>query len=242
MIARSPKTRSARSSPPLCLIPARGGSKRFPRKNVAPLKGRPLLSYSISAARASGLFEEVYVSTDDGEIARIAAAEGATVLERPEALAGDQARVIDVALHALDVFEDEGRIYDNLCVVYATAPLMSAEDLQGGWKLFNEKRANSVMAVTPYYEHPLQALVERGRFLRPVFPKAMVPRQKLPDYQVDIGYFYFIRSKVLRQRRNFYVPRLAGYPIPRLRAVDIDEPEHLKVVEALMGISSGRSV
>jgi len=232
----------AKPAPPFCLIPARGGSKRFPRKNVALLKGRPLIGYAISAALESGLFESVYVSTEDSQIAEIAVAEGATVLERSQELAGDRVGVVDVSLGALDDFAKQGVHHDTLCVVYATAALMLPEDLKNAWELFHERRANSLMAVTSYYEHPLWALRETGRFFQPAFPSSLKQTQRLPDYKVDVGYFYFIRTDILRQRRSFFVPRMVGYPIPRFRAVDIDEPDHLRVAEAhfdLMGGGAG---
>ena len=223
------------ASPPLCLIPARGGSRRFPRKNIARLKGRPVISYAISAALASGIFNGVHVSTEDLEIADIARAEGAQVLERPTELASDEARVVDVSLQALDTFALQGQTFQALCVVYPTAALMLPEDLRGAWDLFLTQHANSVMGVTRYYEHPLEALRKAGRFLRPAFPGA-IARNPRPEYSVDVGYFYFIRPNVLRQRHSFYVPRLMGYPIPRLRAVDIDQPDDLRVAEALMNL------
>ena len=236
-MASSSRTRSeTEASPPLCLIPARGGSKRFPRKNIAHLKGSPVISYAISSALNSGIFDAVHVSTEDPEIAEVATTAGAQVLQRPAELAGDHAGVVDVTLQVLDAFAQQGREFDTLCVIYATAALMLPEDLRGAWRLFLEKQAESAVAVTRYYEHPLSALRESGRFLRPVFPKAMVQRQELPEYIVDVGYFYFIRTKSLRQRRSFWVPRLVGYPIPRLRAVDIDQPEDLRVADALMNL------
>ncbi len=221
---------------PLCLIPARGGSKRFPGKNVALLKGRPLIVYAISAAHESKLFETVYVSTEDTSIADIARDEGATVIQRPTELAGDRVGVVDVCIHTLDRFDQQGRSFDTLCLIYATAALMLPEDLRAGYELLLDKRANAVMGVTRYYEHPLLALRERGQFLTPAFPKRLKQSQRLPDYRVSLGYFYFIRTDILQQRRSFYVPRMLGYTIPRERAVDIDEPEHLQVAEALMSI------
>ena len=219
---------------PLCLIPARGGSKRLARKNVALVGGRPIIDYSISAAVGSALFDSVYVSTEDAEIAEIARDAGAEVLSRPVELAGDDARVVDVAIHALDELARQGKPYEVLCVVYATAALLHPEDLQGGWDLFQTERANAVMGVTRFYEHPLEALRRQGPFLRLAFPRQFAQRQELSDYLVDAGYFYFIRAAVLRERRTFYVPRLAGYFIPRLRAVDINEPEDLELARILL--------
>ena len=223
-----------RATPSLfCLIPARGGSKRLARKNVALLDGRPLITYAIRTARDSGLFDDVYVSTEDPEIAAVARGSGASVLSRPAALAADHVGVVDVALHAVETFRGQGRTVDVLCVIYATAALLEPQDLRGAWDLFQARRANAVFGVTRYHEHPLWALREAGALLRPAFPSTLRRRQALPEFWVDAGYFYFIKPDVLRRRRTFYVSRLAGYPIPRLRAVDIDEPEDLRLAELL---------
>jgi len=221
---------------PLCLIPAKGRSVRFPRKNIALLQGRPVIGYVISCARDSGIFDTIYVSTEDAEIASIARAEGATVLDRPAELATDEAPVTSVAIHSLDVLAQRGKTYDPVSVIYPTAALMIPEDIRGGWKLFEEKRANAVIAMTEYYEHPLHAYRKAGQYLRRAFPKASGLQTKLPAYQVPSGYFYMIRSELLRERKGFAVPRLVGYPIPRDRSVDIDEPEHLDVADALMSL------
>ena len=230
------------SAAPLCLIPARGGSKRFPRKNIAPLNGRPLISYSITAALESNLFDAVYVSTEDPEIAKVARVEGAEVLERPADLAADRARMVDVGVHTLDTFREQGRDFDSICMILATAAFITADDLRGGWALMRESRANAVMAVTDFYEHPYSALKPSGKFVRPAFPLAMRQTQHMPHFQVDVGSFYFMRADVLRERMSFYVPRLAAYPIPRLRAVDIDEPYHLRLAEALSTIETAEVV
>ena len=145
---------------PICLIPARGGSKRFPRKNVAPLKGKPLLSYSAKAAIECGVFSQVWVSTDDAEIATLAAQYGAKVHERPEALAGDQATLVQVALGFADWLGQQGEQFDVLAIVLPTAALLTPEDLRGGFSLFRERGADFVMAVTSYLESPFQALEE----------------------------------------------------------------------------------
>ena len=113
----------------VCLIPARGGSKRIPRKNIRPFAGRPVILHSIGAALDAGIFEAVVVSTDDEEIAQVAREGGAEVMARPADLADDFATTRDVVLHALDVIEGEGRLTEALCCLYATAPFVRADDL-----------------------------------------------------------------------------------------------------------------
>ena len=110
----------------LCVIPARGGSKRIPRKNIKPFMGKPIVAYSIDAALRSGLFEEVMVSTDDEEIAMIAREHGAQVpFMRDAETANDYASTADVILEVLDMYEKRGRVFDTICCVYSTAPFVT---------------------------------------------------------------------------------------------------------------------
>jgi pseudaminic acid cytidylyltransferase len=218
-----------------CLIPARGGSRRFPRKNIAPLRGRPLLAWALAAAQASTLFDDVWVSTDDAEIAAIASAGGARIHERPPALAGDTATIAQVGVDFLDWLEARAPAVDVLCTVLPTAALLRPEDLRGAWDLLVAREAEFAIAVTTYLESPFWALEEVDGFLRLHFGEEYArASQSLPAVQVDAGYFYFIRAASLRRERRLYGPRLVGYPIPRERAVDIDEPAHLVIAEALM--------
>jgi pseudaminic acid cytidylyltransferase len=218
-----------------CLIPARGGSKRFPRKNVAPLRGRPLLTWAVDAARDSALFDDIWVSTDDAEIAAVARERGARVHDRPPALAGDTATIAQVGVDFLDWLSARGVDVDVLCTVLPTAALMRADDLRGGWDLMQARDAEFAIAVTTYLESPFWALHAVDGYLRLFFGDDYArPSQSLPPVCVDAGYFYFIRADSLRRERRLYGPRLVGYPIPRARAVDIDEPGHLVMAEALM--------
>ena len=122
----------------VCLIPARGGSKRIPRKNLRPFAGRPMILHSIGAATEAGLFDAVIVSTEDDEIAGIARDAGVEVIARPAPLADDHATTRDVVLHALDVLEAGDRLPEALCCLYATAPFVRAEDLAAGRSLLAE--------------------------------------------------------------------------------------------------------
>jgi N-acylneuraminate cytidylyltransferase len=218
-----------------CLIPARGGSKRFPRKNVAPLRGRPLLAWAVDAARESALFDDVWVSTDDAEIAAVARERGARIHDRPAALAGDTATIAQVGIDFLEWLAARGRDVDVLCTVLPTAALLRAGDLRGGWELMLSRDAEFAIAVTTYLESPFWALHEVDGYLDLFFGDQYArASQTLPSVCVDAGYFYFIRAESLRRERRLYGPRLVGYPIPRARAVDIDEPDHLVMAEALM--------
>jgi N-acylneuraminate cytidylyltransferase len=218
-----------------CLIPARGSSRRFPRKNLAPLRGRPLLAWTVDTVRASGLFPDVWVSTDDEEIAAIARRHGAVVHDRPPALASDTATLAHVAIDFLDWMAARGTPADVICIILPTAVLLRSEDLRGGWDLFRTRDAEFAIAVTTYLESPFWALEEVDGYLRLFFGDEYArASQKLPRVEVDAGYFYFVRAEALRRERRLYGPRLVGYRIPRERAIDIDEPGHLIVAEALL--------
>ena len=159
-------------SPLLCVIPARGGSKRLPRKNIANLDGKPMLAYTIEAAQKSGLFERVNVSTEDPEIAEIAQQYGACVpYTRPADLATDQATVAQVCCHMLDFFASQGQVYETVCILLPSAPLRIAQDITGTYQRFRESGADYAMAVTSYIYPPWQALVERNGLLQPYWAK-----------------------------------------------------------------------
>jgi len=224
-----------------CLVPARGGSHRFPRKNIAPLAGRPLLGWAIEAARASGLFGDVWVSTEDAEIGAVAARHGASVHRRPDALAGDEATVVDVLLEFADHRAAAGVEPEYLGIVLPTAALLTGDDLRDAWALLRVRRADVAMGVTTYLESPFQALEEVDGHLRLFFGSGGArPGQKRPRVVVDSGQFYLARVAAVRAARTLYVDGLVGYPIPRERSVDIDEPAHLLIAEALLD-AAGRS-
>ncbi|MGZ6338717.1 MAG: acylneuraminate cytidylyltransferase family protein, partial [Bdellovibrionota bacterium] len=138
----------------LCFIPARGGSKRFKRKNLAPLRNRPVISYAIDAARNSGIFHRIVVSSEDREIREVADRMGATVDERPESLA-DDGSTVDQTLHEF-LLRDSGP-EKVICCVYPTAVLLKPEDLVTAAAKFHASSANSMMAVARYNLHPWQA-------------------------------------------------------------------------------------
>ena len=118
----------------LAIIPARGGSKRIPRKNVRPFMGKPIMAYSIEVALKSGLFDEVMVSTDDEEIIGIARQYGARVpFVRTETTANDHATLADVIREVMERYEEEGKVFDNVCCILATAPLISPEDIRSSY-------------------------------------------------------------------------------------------------------------
>lgn len=219
----------------MCIIPARGGSKRLPRKNIAEFLGRPILAHTVEAALQSGVFSRVVVSTDDSEIAQVAQHAGAEVHERTSTLASDSARLIDVCIDFLAEEERAGRDWDFFGCLLATAPMRTAEDIRRAHALIEPGMCEFAMAVTTYPLPPLQALrtTEYG-FLRPMWPELIELRsQEAPALFVDNGSTYLALVSAFRKERTFYGSRMRGHVMPRERSIDIDEPYDLELARML---------
>lgn len=219
----------------LCIIPARGGSKRLPGKNIAEFLGRPILAHTVDAARASGIFSRVVVSTDDAEIEAVARRAGAEVHERAKSLASDSARLVDVCLEFLQEEDEAGRTWDFFACLLATAPMRSADDVRRAHALIDPGVCDFVMAVTTYPLPPLQALRKTEfDFLSPMWPEWIdVRSQEAPALFVDNGSTYIALVSAFRRERTFYGARLRGHVMPRSRSIDIDEPYDLELARML---------
>lgn len=207
----------------IAIIPARGGSKRLPRKNILPWAGRPLVAHTIAIARAAGLFDAIIVSTEDEEIARIAHAAGASVLERPPALAGDTATVVQVCAHVL-----EHREAGRFCCIYATAVLLRPETIARAHAALDAPpAANYVMGVSRYNYPPVQALrADADGFLSYMWPEFRGRQsQTYPELCVSNGTFTWARSAAFRADRIFYAAGLRGFAVPEDEVLDLDTPE-----------------
>jgi pseudaminic acid cytidylyltransferase len=212
----------------LCLIPARGGSKRLPRKNVIDFRGRPMIAYTITAALETELFDRVVVSTDDADIAKAANSVGAEVEDRVAELASDTASVMSVTLDFLRQEELAGRTYDTLTVLYATSPLRTSKDIKATHSLLGAE-CDFAMAVTNFDLPVHQALLrnEEGA-LRAALPDMVsLQSQDAPTFLVDNGSTYCVRVSALHKHRTWYGPGLRGYVMERPRSVDINLPEDL---------------
>jgi N-acylneuraminate cytidylyltransferase len=224
---------------PLCIIPARGGSKRFPRKNLALLGGKPLLAYVIEAARGSGVFERVCVSSEDPEILETARRWGAEPIVRPAELAADAAQVKQVCAHLLESFAREGLRYDEFGVGLVTNPLVAPEDLRGAYAAFKQAGADTLMSLVPFSHPPQRAVAIIGGRVRPFFGiQQMKPAQQLePLYRHD-GAIIFAKTDAFLRDREFYGDSVAPYFMPVERSVDIDSPADLLWAEFLLGQQS----
>jgi CMP-N-acetylneuraminic acid synthetase len=219
----------------VCIIPARGGSKRLPRKNIVEFLGRPILAYTIEAAQESGVFARVIVSTEDPEIAEEARRGGAEIHKRSDALATDTARLVDVCLGFLGDEEAANRRWDFFGCLLATAPMRNADDVRRTFALLEPGACEFAMAVTTYPLPPLQALrANEHGFLRPMWPDMINLRsQEAPQLLVDNGSTYFATVLGFRAERTFYGSTLRGHVMPRERSIDIDEPWDLELARAL---------
>jgi len=216
----------------VAIIPARGGSKRLPRKNIIPFQGKPIIAHTIEAAKSTGLFDRVVVSTEDKEIADVSAHFGAETDARNPVLATDSASVKEVCLDFLRREEASGQLWDILCVLYATAPLRNSQDIRQVVELVNPGSCDFAIAVTCYELPPhqaLRALPEHG--LEPVWPELVQARSdEVGDLRVDNGSTYAVSVPAFIQYQSFYGPRLCGHEMPRERSVDIDTYDDFELV------------
>lgn len=209
------------------IIPARGGSKRLPRKNIIDVGGKPMLAHPIEAAIATGLFDGVYVSTEDAEIAKVAERYGAQIIDRPIDIAKDISTVVQVCLHALNALPD----VKFLCCIYATAVLLKPESILAGYRLMcNHPETDFVMGVSEYEHSPVQALVQDSQgYLHYMWPEWKgVQSQRHPHLVVSNGAMYWARRQALIEEKTFYGRRLRGIPIPTEQVSDINTHSDLE--------------
>lgn len=219
---------------PICIIPARGGSKRIPRKNIAQFNGKPLIAWSIETALKSDLFSQVIVSTEDEEIANTARTFGAkTPFIRDASIADDHTTTADVLLDALDRLTPA----ETACCLYPTAPMVTAEDLIAANEKLISENADAVISVTDYDFHPLRAFETTGNnTLKFKWPEnALTRSQDLPELTHDAGAFYFFNVNAFREQRALVMQNTLAIQLPRSRAVDIDTPEDFEIAELLHG-------
>jgi pseudaminic acid cytidylyltransferase len=217
----------------IAIITARGGSKRIPRKNVRPFRGRPIIEYSIAAARASGLFQEVMVSTDDDEIAEVARQAGAAVpFRRSAATSTDHATTADVLLEVLDVYQQQGQSWSTACCLYATAPFVTAEKLQRASALLLAGEADAVIPVTAF-SFPIwrSFKIDDGHLAFNWPENALRRSQDLPLAYHDCGQFYFFRTAPFRTQRRMVMDHTLPLVMPGTEVQDIDNEEDWELAE-----------
>ncbi len=218
----------------IAIIPARGGSKRIPKKNIKNFLGKPILAYSIEAALQSGLFDEVMVSTDDAEIAKIAQKYGAKVpfLRRPET-ADDYATLSDVVFEVLTEYKNqEQKDFDHICCLLATAPFLQSDDLKNAYNQLVEIDFDAVFPVVKY-SFPIQRAMQfEGQKIKMIHPGNLTKRsQDLPPSYHDAGLFYWIKNDVFAKEKTLWTNHTTAIVIDETKAQDIDTPEDWQLAE-----------
>jgi len=223
----------------IAIIPARGGSKRIPRKNIKPFHGKPMIAYSIEAALNSGCFDKVIVSTDDLEIANIAKEFGAEVpFIRPTGISGDYATTMDVMQHAIHHCIDNGMHIRYVCCLYATAPFVTADFLRQGLKTLQDEECEFAFSATSF-PFPIQRAIKlsvRGEVFMFSPENEQLRSQDLEDAYHDAGQFYWGKKEAFLEGKSIFAPHSRTVLLPRSRVQDIDTPEDWELAEALYSV------
>lgn len=219
----------------VAIIPARGGSKRLPRKNVLDFHGKPILAYTIEAALHTGLFKKVVVSTEDAEIAGVASEYRAEVALRKSELATDSATVAQVCEDWLEEERAAGREYEVLCCLYATAPLRQAEDISATMSLLDKTRCRFAIAATRFSHYPHQALLRKpDGTLVPKWPELCDLRSsEVGELLAGNGSTYAVYVEDFLRSKDFYGPGMRAHLMPFARSVDIDTAEDYELAWCL---------
>lgn len=217
----------------VAIITARGGSKRIPGKNKKEFLGKPIICYSIEAALASGIFEEVMVSTDDEEIAAIAKAAGARVpFMRSATNADDYATTDDVLMEVLEEYEKQGRTFTYMACIYPTAPFVTAKKLQDALQLLKDNQASGVMPVVRFSFPPQRGMAIREGKLDYCYPENALKRsQDLEPMYHDCGQFYVYDTEKFRACRGNLPDGYVPIEVPELEVQDIDNMVDWKLAE-----------
>lgn len=221
----------------LAVIPARGGSKGVPGKNIKELAGRPLIAYTIKAAIDSNIFERIIVSTDSPQIAEIAVDFGAEVpFLRPHEISGDLTSSDDVILHALSFYQQQGIEYEEVCKLQPTSPFRSGKHLQEAYQLFCERNADFLVSVCECEHSPLWSGIigddlRLEHFISEEAKRAC--RQELPTYYRLNGAIYMGKTKRFYENKSFLGENGVAYIMSQEESVDIDSPLDFKIAEVI---------
>ena len=222
----------------LAIIPARGGSKGLPRKNILPLCGKPLIAWTIEAAIDSEIFDQVIVSTDCPEIQQVALAHGASApFLRPTHLATDTATSVEVVLDCLERYPS----HEWFCLLQPTSPLRTAQDIRDSWTcILNSPGAVSLTSISET-SHPIEWTLrpQKDKTLQPIFPEqAHLRRQELPAGYLPNGSIYWVQIEAFLRDESFRPAPNIGHYLPKERAVDIDSKLDLEIAKAILKTGS----
>lgn len=217
----------------IAIITARGGSKRIPHKNRKLFLGKPIMEYSIQAAKEAGIFSEIMVSTDDREIADIAKKAGAKVpFMRSREASGDFATTAQVIEEVIGQYEARGETFTDVCCIYPTAPFLTGEKLKDAMLLLEEKAADAVIPAVRFSFPPQRAVVLREGKLVPKWPEHMLSRsQDLEPFYHDCGQFYCLHIDSFKKQKNLFMDNTLPFIQSELEVQDIDTEEDWKIAE-----------
>ncbi len=217
----------------IAIITARGGSKRIPHKNRKEFCGKPIIEYSIEAAKQAGIFDTVMVSTDDNKIAEIAKNAGAEVpFMRSEETSNDYATTADVLMEVLEKYKERGIRYENACCIYPTAPFVTGYKLRQAMAMLVKEKKDSVMPVVPFSFPPLRGMVINDGKLEYKWQEyAMKRSQDLEEIYHDCGQFYVFREKKKKKEKKLVTDNTAGMIISELEVQDIDNETDWQLAE-----------
>ncbi|MBW1293891.1 pseudaminic acid cytidylyltransferase [Aquimarina litoralis] len=217
----------------LAIIPARGGSKRIPGKNIRPFLGKPIIAYSIESAIDSGIFDSVMVSTDSDEIAKTAKEYGAEVpFLRSVKNADDHATLSDVVMEVIHSYKEKGKEYDNICCILPTAPFISGNKIKKGFEELISKKLQSVFPVIEF-SYPIQRCLafDEGK-IKMVWNEFLNSRsQDLPKRFHDTGQYYWLNTKAFLKEGTLFTKNSGAIIISELEAQDIDTLTDWKLAE-----------
>ncbi|MBQ3163246.1 MAG: pseudaminic acid cytidylyltransferase [Lachnospiraceae bacterium] len=222
----------------LAVIPARGGSKGVPNKNVKELSGKPLIAYTIEAALKSELFERVIVSTDSERIAEVARANGAEVpFIRPTELAGDYVSSDEVVKHAIEFYREKGEEFEKVCKLQPTSPLRNQVHIREAYQLFQEKKADFVVSVcecehSPLWTGQLGMDLSMDDFIKEEIK--MSCRQKLSTFYRLNGAIYMAKIEAFMREQSFFGKNGYAYVMEQEQSIDIDSELDFKIAEVLL--------
>lgn len=204
------------------------------------LAGKPLIAWTIDAARGCRTPGDIVLSTEDAEVARVARDLGVEVLERPQELAQDPVGVVQVALHALEVLRTSGRQYDRLIILLPTSPLRSASDIDSAVAVFEKENGEFLLSVSPYDHTPFSALTLEEGIATPVFPEFLgKPSQRMPAAFRPNGAIHVLSVPAFERTRSYVSQPLLAYVMPWPRSIDVDTQIDLDMAESVIARERG---
>ena len=217
----------------IAVITARGGSKRIPKKNIKEFCGRPIIEYSIQAAKKAGIFDTIMVSTDNEQIARVARNAGAEVpFMRSQKTSDDYATTADVLKEVLEKYKEQGMVYENVCCIYPTAPFVTGEKLKNALDKLVKERRDSVIPVTSFSFPPLRGMEIKDGCLKYKWEQYSLMRsQDLEEIYHDCGQFYMLRTEIFLKEGKLVTGNTGALIVPELEVQDIDNETDWKLAE-----------